>query len=82
MTSTETVAMQDRVFMLIRHLHSRYSQLMDAAAAVVVSMRENGHTARVVDYRSGKYITVQIDGTDFRIIRTPGWHYYEVRALN
>ena len=82
MENTEQTPMTYRVFMLIRHYHAMYSQMMDAAAAIVTGMRDTGHTARVVDYRSGKYITVQVDGRDFRIIKTPGWHYYDVIELN
>ena len=82
MNKADTDIMESMIFLLIRHLHSRYSQLMDAAAAVVKPMRASGHTARVVDYSSEKYITVQVDGTDYKIVRTPGWHYYEVHALN
>lgn len=81
MNSTEQVAMIDRVFLFIRDFHAQYSQLMDAAASVVKGMRASGHTARVVDYKHGQYITVQVDDHDFKIFRTPGWHFYEVRML-
>lgn len=82
MTTSERRNKEHEVFMCVKHLHAQYSRLMDAAAAVVIGMRNTGRSARVVDYKSGEYITVRIDNKDdYRIFRTSGWHYYEILLI-
>ena len=72
----------DKIFTVVREHLVRYSRLSDVASNVFDTLRSEGHSVSFLDYVSGKYITLHIDGHDYRIIADTGWGRYDVRQVN
>ena len=72
----------DKIFTVVRSYLVRYSSLSTVASTVFDSLRNEGHAVSFLDYVAGHYITLNVDGHDYRIIINRGWSAYEVRQVN
>lgn len=83
-TDTEWYArpVHDKIFCIVREYLVRYSRLSDVASNVFDSLRSNGHAVSFLNYVQGKYITLHVDGHDYRIVAETGRNRYDVRQIN
>lgn len=71
----------DQVWTVLREYPSRYSRMTDAAMKVFDAMKASGHDVSMTDYEKDNHITLQIDGTGYRISNNPRMNLFELVQL-